>query len=221
MQPLHVQCTHAVPVLRYVPVTQVTYTIAYSIDSYIRTAGQTTTSLLRQICNNWYSTTMNMNRQQAEFDDFFVEDDDPVISNPSSSIGRLRPAAVVVPSNPQPTTNASYGATSANAPLSWWKRVFFIFAIETYQPYFNVDSIDIQHRIVSSLKYFNVTNGFWETVLTRTLEREGRSDANDLPYPGQPQGNVRVAGKATQGPDAYGPFWLATTLIFIVAVSSL
>jgi len=62
--------------------------------------------------------------------------------------------------------------------------------VEGYRGYFDVTTADIQHRIVATLRNFNEMNGLHEHVL------QGKS------------------------PDAYGPFWIATTLVFFVAVTS-
>jgi hypothetical protein len=89
-------------------------------------------------------------------------------------------------------------------------------AIDTYQPYFDVDTVDVQQRIVFSLKFFNETNGFWNKILPRTNVHQ--PVPNDLPYPGQPQQNPQLALVGNK-PDVYAPFWLATTLILFVSVS--
>lgn len=156
--------------------------------------------------------------QQAEFDSFFAEEEDDNMkgildTGLSGSIGSGQPA--------QLATSGGVASQPNNAAVgvSWWRRCFFIFAIETYQPFFDVDTVDIQQRILFSLKFFNETNGFWNKVLPRTTSHQPLS--NDLPYPGQQPQQQLARGSSSSKPDVYGPFWMATSLILVVSVSHL
>jgi len=62
--------------------------------------------------------------------------------------------------------------------------------VRYYQPYFDVDTKDVLARILNSLFYCRAGPG--ENFLALTTDK----------------------------PDAYGPFWIATSLLFSVAVSS-
>ena len=62
--------------------------------------------------------------------------------------------------------------------------------VRYYQPYFDVDTADVSARITSAIFYCRA--GTADNFLATTAEK----------------------------PDAYGPFWVATSLVFVVAVSS-
>lgn len=61
-------------------------------------------------------------------------------------------------------------------------------SVRYYQPYFDVDSVDVTNRISSALLFC-------------------RREQSFLSY-------------CDEKPDAYGPFWISTTLVFIIAVTS-
>jgi hypothetical protein len=150
----------------------------------------------------------NTSAQQAQFDAFFAEDDNVVpVLGLSGIIGSSQTA--------QLTSAASQPNNSGAVGVPLWRRCCFMLAIETYQPYFDVDTVDVQQRIVFSLKFFNETNGFWNKVLPRTNVHQ--TVPNDLPYPGQPQQHPQLAQVGNM-PDVYAPFWMATTLILLVSV---
>ena len=92
---------------------------------------------------------------------------------------------------------SSYHQTTNNVPtnnsnknLTFLEKVTSCFTIQSFQKYFDVDTIDVKDRILGAMTHFNVEAGFRDTI----LERNG------------------------SGPDLYGPFWVATTLVFFVAV---
>lgn len=89
------------------------------------------------------------------------------------------------------STNNNPSNNSKKNP-SFFEKATSCFTIQSYQKYFDVDTIDVKDRILGALTHFNVEAGFRDTI----LERNG------------------------SGPDLYGPFWVATTLVFLVAVSS-
>lgn len=62
--------------------------------------------------------------------------------------------------------------------------------VRFYQPFFDVDTSDVTSRLMSALFYCKSGSG--ENFISLTADK----------------------------PDAYGPFWIATSLIFTVAVSS-
>lgn len=89
------------------------------------------------------------------------------------------------------TNNTNNNNNSGNTrPL--WERMLFCFSIESYQQYFDVNTSDVKTRIIAAVKDCNAVNRFREQV----LGREGSS------------------------PDLYGPWWITTTLVFLVAVTS-
>ena len=90
--------------------------------------------------------------------------------------------------------NANKPPNDPGNTQSCYQSFVAAFQIETYKHYFNMDTIDIQNRIVGSLKYANEPDYFMEQVL----------------------GLNRSDGK---GPDLYGPVWICMTMVFLVAVS--
>lgn len=62
--------------------------------------------------------------------------------------------------------------------------------VKYYQPFFDVDTKDIVSRIGSAVFYCRASSG--ENFMSLTAEK----------------------------PDAYGPFWIATSLVFTIAVTS-
>jgi len=86
-----------------------------------------------------------------------------------------------------PTVNLS---SNVNKQFNLWDNITSCFNIDTYKRNFDVNTHDIKTRLVGSLLYFNVQNGF----------------------------NDKVLGE--KGPDAYGPFWITMTLVFFVAFTS-
>jgi hypothetical protein len=172
-------------------------------------------------------------QQEQAYNDFFSEPNSNQASSSSSnhpdfsgaSFAPIGPASTPLPAtsnNGAAAGNNTYGsAQNPNAPLPWWKRIFWILALETYQPYFNIDSDDVQYRMLSTVKNINVDDGFWNQVLTGNPSAEGTSPDQELPHPGQQQQRQHTnTSPGNKGPDAYGPFWLATTLIFLLAVTS-
>lgn len=167
-------------------------------------------------------------QQQAAYNDFFSE---PNVNTAGTSKNNNIHAnndlnhpdfhsasfAPIVPPAPAPAPTGTYGtsATPTQQQPAWWKRIFWMVALETYQPYFNINSEDVQYRIVHSIKFLNHHDGFWKHVLSNEAARLIEDEA--LPHPGQQQPtNHSIKGK----PDAYGPFWISTTLIFVLAVTS-
>lgn len=86
----------------------------------------------------------------------------------------------------QPLGGAGLGPTA---------QIQMCFSIDTYKAYFDVDTIDVQNRIVAAMLTCNIPDGFRHSVMGVN----------------SPEG---------KGPDLYGPFWITTTLVFFLAVTS-
>ena len=104
-----------------------------------------------------------------------------------------KPAAapsLPAPLNPIPSS-APNAKPSAPASLCW------CFDLRSYQPYFDVSTSLVNQRIISSLQFY------------KTSAKTGNAD-------------YFVADVLSQGsgPDAYGPFWITMTLVFVVSVTS-
>lgn len=90
-------------------------------------------------------------------------------------------------SSSSPTVNMG---SNVNNQFTWWDSITSCFNVETYRKNFDVNTIDIQQRLVGSLLYFNIQNGFNDRLLKE------------------------------KGPDGYAPFWVTMTLVFFVAFTS-
>jgi len=104
-----------------------------------------------------------------------------------------------IPSQQQQNQVLGSSAPSMAIPLSkksWWETCVGCFNMQTYQAYFDIDTIDVQNRIISSCLTFHLQDHFRSSVVG--IERTG----------------------AMKGPDLYGPLWITMTLVFLTAVTS-
>jgi len=96
--------------------------------------------------------------------------------------------------NEPPTQNfATPAANNLPPPQSdggFLTKCLSCWSVQSFQAYFNVTTADVQYRIINTIKHFNDLGAFHEKVLQN------------------------------KSPDIYGPFWITTTLIFFVAVTS-
>eukprot|EP00563_Minutocellus_polymorphus_P004280 CAMPEP_0181036922 /NCGR_PEP_ID=MMETSP1070-20121207/9126_1 /TAXON_ID=265543 /ORGANISM="Minutocellus polymorphus, Strain NH13" /LENGTH=381 /DNA_ID=CAMNT_0023114603 /DNA_START=38 /DNA_END=1183 /DNA_ORIENTATION=- len=107
-------------------------------------------------------------------------------------------AAPQLPRQQQYHQPAQMGSTPnvPGRPAGFLGAVQSCLSLDTYRTYFDVDTADVLKRVVGSVKMANIPDGF----------------RNDL---------LGVAGGAdAKGPDLYGPFWLTTTMVFFLAVTS-
>lgn len=86
------------------------------------------------------------------------------------------------------------GSMQAPAPKSWWQTCRACCTMQTYQQFFDIDTVDIKTRILSSITHFYQPDYFRTKVI-------GSERTDEL-----------------KGPDLYGPFWVTMTLVFLVAV---
>jgi len=91
--------------------------------------------------------------------------------------------------------NNNNGGGSDNKPKG--TGMCWCFSISAYQPYFDVDTMDVLDRIMESFKVWKRT-----------------TDTQDMAY------FIKEVLPRGGGPDAYGPFWITMTLVFVVAVTS-
>jgi len=84
------------------------------------------------------------------------------------------------------------GQLNSPPPTTWYGRFFACFHMDSLQQYFDVDTVDVKERIVSSILHANQPDLFRESI----LHRDG--------------------GK---GPDLYGPVWLCMTLVLFLAIT--
>ena len=152
---------------------------------------------------------LGMSSQQQVQDDFdsFLSDDvdttrkmttNPPMQNGNGN-GNIHPLPNSTPFNPNNhlsgshSSGNSYGTQSQpQQNVSLWARLTSCFQFATYQAYFDVTTDDVLTRIKNSVLLFNVPGGFREVFLAN---------------------NTKI-------PDAYGPFWLAATFVFVLAASS-
>jgi len=87
-----------------------------------------------------------------------------------------------------------------NSNQSWFQRMTNCFSFTSLEKHFNVDTIDIQTRITSSVLYANQPNKF----------RQVLSNANSS---NNSNNNQEIT------PDLYGPVWITMTLVLFLAVT--
>uniref|UniRef100_A0A7S2A9M3 Protein YIPF n=1 Tax=Trieres chinensis TaxID=1514140 RepID=A0A7S2A9M3_TRICV len=88
-------------------------------------------------------------------------------------------------------TNVAAEATTRGAGL--FSNAQRCCSVDTYRAYYDVDTTDIANRIVASITMCNIPDGFRHNAL---------------------------GVNGGKGPDLYGPFWITTTLVFFLAVTS-
>lgn len=128
--------------------------------------------------------TSNTSMPSGPMDQFQIDDD-------STS---FEPVAIPYQ---YPNNNANnHGNTpepNSNTPTTWYQKIISCFQISTLQQYFNVDTIEVKQRIISSILHANKADFFRDQVLSNGEHRR---------------------------PDLYGPVWITMTLVFFLAVTS-
>eukprot|EP00542_Grammatophora_oceanica_P020617 CAMPEP_0194047362 /NCGR_PEP_ID=MMETSP0009_2-20130614/24188_1 /TAXON_ID=210454 /ORGANISM="Grammatophora oceanica, Strain CCMP 410" /LENGTH=344 /DNA_ID=CAMNT_0038692953 /DNA_START=10 /DNA_END=1044 /DNA_ORIENTATION=+ len=85
---------------------------------------------------------------------------------------------------------------ASGAPQSRWAACASCFSPQTYMAYFDVDTVDIERRILAALKEFHKPDKFRSEVI-------GASRTDNL-----------------KGADLYGPFWICMTLVWTISFTS-
>lgn len=107
---------------------------------------------------------------------------------------QLSPLSGPMEQQPLPRSYGGTDETGTPPPLLSWRSCVACFRLDSYFQYFNVDTVDIQQRVKTSVLQF------WEPDVFRTAC--GLDDAS------------------AKGPDLYGPLWISMTLVFLIAVTS-
>ena len=155
--------------------------------------------------NNADNLFLGMSSQTAQKDfDSFLSADEQSISAGSQIQGNIDSTQqpTLTPYNPNSNSNnqypnVQYGNSYGTQPksqqnLSFCGHLMSLFQFATYQAYFDVTTDDVVTRLRNSILLFNHPGGFREVFLVNN----------------------------SKNPDAYGPFWLAATLVFVLAASS-
>jgi len=113
-------------------------------------------------------------------------------------------------------------------------------SVRYYQPYFDVDTEHVKDRILYAIFPFNKESTFIQVrflppslppsplsnpsvALFLGVLHEKHSHAklpSTMPIPTSPSLPPSLPQLLGPNPDAYGPFWVATTLVFVIAVVS-
>lgn len=91
----------------------------------------------------------------------------------------------------QSLNNALDQQQQQQQPTGWFGRLTSCFKIGSMQAYFDVDTDDVQERVVGSILHANAPDYFVQDV----LNKQGKSA------------------------DLYGPVWITMTCVFLFAVS--
>lgn len=97
-----------------------------------------------------------------------------------------------------------------STPTSYWGMCTACFRLETYQSYFDIDTMDVKDRMVAAMTHFHQPQYFRDQVIGAD-PRSSASSSGGGGGPGSVSGSMK-------GPDLYGPLWITMTLIFFVAV---
>mmetsp|Transcript_14967 Transcript_14967/g.22420 ORF Transcript_14967/g.22420 Transcript_14967/m.22420 type:complete len:322 (+) Transcript_14967:117-1082(+) len=89
-------------------------------------------------------------------------------------------------------SNINSGQQNTPPPTTWYGRIFACFQTASLQEFFDVDTVDIKLRIISSVRHCNNPDIFRESILYREGTR----------------------------PDLYGPVWVFMTLVLFLAATS-
>jgi Yip1 domain len=103
------------------------------------------------------------------------------------------------------------GALPPNTPWYSWRRCFACTRIDAWAAYFDVDTAHIQHRLMASLTKFHERDQFRTAVL---------GDAHQDPSTATSGTENDGLAYLRSGPDLYGPVWIATTLVFLIGVTT-
>ena len=95
-----------------------------------------------------------------------------------------------------------------STPTSYWGMCMSCFRLETYQAYFDIDTVDVRQRMVAAMTHFHQPQFFRDQVVGADPSASG----------GPADGGSGSISGALKGPDLYGPLWITMTLIFFVAV---
>ncbi|GMH49652.1 hypothetical protein TrVE_jg5209 [Triparma verrucosa] len=120
------------------------------------------------------------------------EDDLLLLNDTGENSSSLPPPVSFSEPSPMSTPAAAplnNGLKAPPASLCW------CFDLRSYQPYFDINTSDIKHRVLSSLHV-------WKRSAT----------TQDVDY--------FLSDVLGDNPDAYGPFWITMTLVFVVSVTS-
>jgi hypothetical protein len=93
--------------------------------------------------------------------------------------------------------------TPTSTPSSWWHFCMACVRLETYKRYFDVDTLDVQKRMVAAMTHFHQPQYFRDSVVGPENPNLG-IQASTIPD--------------LKGPDLYGPVWITFVLILLVAV---
>jgi hypothetical protein len=114
--------------------------------------------------------------------------------------------------------NNNYGATqdsSYSASIFSWRNLTNCCRFNNFANYFDVDSIDIYVRLKASATQFWRPDYFRMSIVGDVQIQQAAN--NGIIDPNQVT-NVPIEDR--KGPDLYGPFWIAMTLIFCLGVTA-
>ena len=102
--------------------------------------------------------------QNKGFD--FTDEDDDFHTSPTPTFAPIEiekgPMVDTTAETTSPTVNLS---SNVNKQFNLWDTMTSCFNIDTYKRNFDVNTHDIKTRLLGTLMYFNVQNGFNEKVL--------------------------------------------------------
>lgn len=146
----------------------------------------------------------------SSMDQFEIDSDDvsfepvaaPGFTGAIGSAGGMTHAPSFVNNNNNNNNNNNQYNNNTNQ--SWFQRMRSCFTLASIEKHFNVDTIDIQTRITSSILYANQPNRFRQVLINSSNNNNSNNNSNN---------NQEIT------PDLYGPVWITMTLVLFLAVT--
>jgi hypothetical protein len=135
--------------------------------------------------------------QQAQVMQQPVQEEEDFFSNQISAPITMTPSPMTSMNNNTPLQGSMQAGNTMQAPpppRSRWQACMACCTMQTYQQYFDIDTLDIATRIKGSVTTFYRPDYFRTSIL-------GSQRSDEL-----------------KGPDLYGPFWIIMTLVFLLGV---
>ncbi|CAB9509205.1 Protein YIPF1 [Seminavis robusta] len=131
---------------------------------------------------------------------------DPVQANNHMNQGpQFQPSAAAMGMGGAMSPQQMDPTTPASTSTSWWGLCMACMRLDTYKRYFDVDTYDIQKRMIAAMTHFHQPQYFRDQVV------------------GPENPNLGIDAATTsdlKGPDLYGPVWITFVLILMVAATA-
>jgi hypothetical protein len=133
-------------------------------------------------------------QEEEEEEDFFSNQSSAPSMTPSPMMSMNNNKNTRLQGSMQAAASADNTMQALPPRQSRWQACVACCSMQTYQQYFDIDTVDIVTRIKGSVTTFYQPDRFRTSIL-------GSQRSDEL-----------------KGPDLYGPFWIIMTLVFLLGV---